>query len=251
MKLQGSGFLMGMVVGLLVGLSLALGVAIYVNKVPIPFVNKVPQRTADQDAAEAEKNKNWDPNSALRSKAILPPSSETGAPGAASAPGAQSQQPAPGAAGRPVTASKPAAPGVAAPTGAAGTINRPLADAPAVRGGPPPGARDPAAILGDAPMAASGVAGARPAPAPATRTGPDPFIYFVQAGAFAQTEEAEQQRAKLAMLGFEARLSEREQSGRTMFRVRVGPFDKKDDADAAREKLTGAGVESSLVRVQK
>ena len=241
MKLQGSGFLLGLVVGLLVGLSLALGVAIYVNKVPIPFINKVPQRTADQDAAESEKNKNWDPNSALRSKASAPPSPEAAASGAAALPGP---------AGRPATATAPA---IAPPTG--GAANRPLTDAPAVRGGspasPPTAVRDPAAIPGDAPAVVAASAPARPTPAPVVRSGPDPFVYFVQAGAFAQTEEAEQQRAKLAMLGFEARLSEREQSGRTMFRVRVGPFDKRDDAEATKEKLTGAGVESSLVRVQR
>ena len=56
MSVQRSGFFMGLIVGLLVGLSLALAVALYVSKVPVPFVNKVPQRTADQDAAEAEKN---------------------------------------------------------------------------------------------------------------------------------------------------------------------------------------------------
>ncbi len=240
MKLQGSGFLMGMVVGLLVGLSLALGVAIYVNKVPIPFVNKVPQRTADQDAAESEKNKNWDPNSALRSKATLPPSAEAAASGVG-------VTAVPGAAGK--TAPSTAVPPGVAPLATGGAATRPLTDAPAVRGGPPPVARDPAAILGDAPVAVAASAPVRPAPA--ARTGPDPFVYFVQAGAFAQTEEAEQQRAKLAMLGFEARLSEREQSGRTMFRVRVGPFDKRDEAESAKDKLTGSGVESSLVRVQR
>ena len=62
MKAQRGGFVVGLVVGLLIGLALALGVALYVTKVPVPFINKVPQRTADQDAAEAERNKNWDPN---------------------------------------------------------------------------------------------------------------------------------------------------------------------------------------------
>ena len=52
---QRGGFALGVVVGLLVGLALALGVALYVTKVPVPFVDKVPQRTAEQDAAEAEK----------------------------------------------------------------------------------------------------------------------------------------------------------------------------------------------------
>ncbi len=48
----------------------------------------------------------------------------------------------------------------------------------------------------------------------------------------------------------EARVSEREQNGRTVFRVRVGPFTKRDDAEMLKEKLDGAGVESALVRVQ-
>ncbi|HKX42440.1 MAG TPA: hypothetical protein VJO99_14880, partial [Burkholderiaceae bacterium] len=65
---QRGGFAVGLIIGLLIGLALALGVALYVTKVPIPFVNKVPQRTPSQDAAEAEKNKNWDPNSPLYGK---------------------------------------------------------------------------------------------------------------------------------------------------------------------------------------
>ena len=36
-----------------------------------------------------------------------------------------------------------------------------------------------------------------------------------------------------------------------MYRVRVGPFDRKDDADGAKDKLASSGVESALVRVQK
>ena len=76
---QNGGFVMGMIVGLLLGLALALGVALYVTKVPIPFVNKVPQRTAEQDAAELEKNKNWDPNSALQGKGGSPASGSAGA----------------------------------------------------------------------------------------------------------------------------------------------------------------------------
>ena len=50
------------------------------------------------------------------------------------------------------------------------------------------------------------------------------------------------------MLGWEARLSEREQNGITIFRVRVGPFTKRDDAEQLKQKLDGAGVDSTLVR---
>jgi cell division protein FtsN len=73
----------------------------------------------------------------------------------------------------------------------------------------------------------------------------------VQAGAYGSSDEAEQQRAKLSMMGLEARISEREVNGRTMYRVRMGPFSQREDADEARSKLTVGGVESALVRIQK
>ncbi|MBN8506818.1 MAG: hypothetical protein J0L58_20315, partial [Burkholderiales bacterium] len=59
------GFVLGMVVGLLLGLAIALGVALYVAKVPIPFIDKVPQRTAAEDEADAQAHKNWNPNAKL------------------------------------------------------------------------------------------------------------------------------------------------------------------------------------------
>jgi cell division protein FtsN len=50
-------------------------------------------------------------------------------------------------------------------------------------------------------------------------------------------------------------VTEREQSGRTVYRVRVGPFDRSEDAERT-EKLEGAGMESNgvetaLVRQQR
>ena len=213
---------MGLVVGLLVGLALALGVALYVTKVPVPFVNKVPQRTAEQDAAELEKNKNWDPNGPLYGKNPAKP----GTPGNVST-GVVTQAPASAA------AAKPAASGAVAQ----GT-RPPKASAPS-------STRDPAALLADRPVPATGTASA------SAKGGADPFMYFVQAGAYGRSEDADQQRAKLAIQGFTAKVTEREQAGRTVYRVRVGPFDKKDDADAAKEKLDSAGTESALVRVQK
>ena len=62
---RGSTFL-GIILGVVVGLAAALGVAIYVAKVPVPFVNKNTSRTSGQDAAEAQKNRDWDPNAPLR-----------------------------------------------------------------------------------------------------------------------------------------------------------------------------------------
>ena len=219
---QRGGFVIGLIIGLLIGLALALGVALYVTKVPVPFVNKVPQRTPGQDAAEAEKNKNWDPNSPLYGKNPAKPASE------------------PGGALPPPIATLPATkPGASPATSTAVPAGKAPASAPAT-------ARDPAAILADKPARE-----AKPGASGAPSGGPDPFTYFVQAGAYGKTEDAEAQRAKLAMLGMEGKLTEREQSGRTVYRVRVGPFDKRADADAAKEKLDGAGIEAALVRVQR
>ncbi len=80
---------------------------------------------------------------------------------------------------------------------------------------------------------------------------PDPFLYFVQAGAFRSASEAEAQRARLGMLGLEAKVSEREQAGRPVFRVRVGPFEKKTDAETMQARLGSQNVETALVRVQR
>jgi cell division protein FtsN len=82
-------------------------------------------------------------------------------------------------------------------------------------------------------------------------TSAEPFMYFVQVGAFRTVEDAETQRAKLSLSGVEAKVSEREQSGRAVFRVRVGPFDKKEDADKTKERLDANGLEAALVRVQR
>ncbi len=205
---QRGSFVIGLIVGLLVGLALALGVALYIAKVPVPFINKVPQRTAEHDAAETEKNKNWDPNSALYGK----PSAKPGT----TASGVVSNLPPP-----------------AVPP----TLPPPL---PAATGQAKP---DPAAILaGKAPTDSAAVS---------TKPGSDALSYFVQAGAFGRPEDAEAHRAKLAMGGYAAKVTEREQSGRTVYRVRLGPFDKREEASQIKEKLESAGVESALVQVQK
>ena len=75
--------------------------------------------------------------------------------------------------------------------------------------------------------------------------------YFVQVGAFRVSDDAQAQRAKLAMTGVEAKVTEREQGGRPLFRVRVGPFDKVEDAEHAKDKLDKAGVDTALVKVQR
>lgn len=221
---QRGGTLIGLVIGLLLGLGAALAVAIYVTKVPVPFVDRDVSRNPAQDAAEAERNKGWDPNATINGRSTTTPP----APAAAPAP------PAPAAATEGAIVVPPAdgqplpKPGVA----------RPAPEAPGA---------DP---LGDLAKSRVDNAGAAAAPA-AAAPGADPFIYFVQAGAFKSAEDAEAQRAKLAIMGIEAAVTEREQSGRTVFRVRVGPFNQKSLADLTLEQLQVTGIEAALVRVQR
>jgi cell division protein FtsN len=113
-----------------------------------------------------------------------------------------------------------------------------------------PTARDPASILagGAAPATASAAASTA---AQASKPGEVGFTYFVQTGAYSSVEDAEAQRGKLALLGYSARIIEREQSGRTVHRVRLGPFEEKAEADDIKEKVFAAGFEAALVRAPR
>jgi len=104
----------------------------------------------------------------------------------------------------------------------------------------PPAAPDPLDAL---------IAARTPPPAAGTSVGA--FQYFVQAGAFGSQGEADAQRARLAMLGWEARVSELEQNGSILYRVRVGPFGRRDDAEQLKQGLDSAGVVSTLVRAPR
>lgn len=197
---QRGSVIVGIIIGVVLGLAAALAVAVYVTKVPVPFLNRGQSRTAEQDAAETRKNRDWDPNAPLYGKNPAKP--------------------------------LPPAPAVVAPA-------PPVATIPAPDPGAKPGkSSDPLGELATARSAAPAI-------------GSDPFFYFVQAGAFRSPEDAEAQRAKLSLMGIEAKVTEREQSGRQVFRVRVGPFDKKEDADRQKEKLEAGGFETALVRVQR
>ena len=227
---QRGGTLLGFVLGLVIGLIIALGVAMYVTKVPMPFSNKNQSRSADQDAVEAEKNKDWNPNGAIQSKPVTPeaPADATAAnPAAAAAAGV----PNPGAAAVPAVTADP------------------LADlAKKQNPNSAPAASTPAA---PAPAASTPPPAATPQPANKAPATNDPFTYFVQAGAFKSAADADAQKAKLSMMGIEAKVSEREQAGRAIFRVRSGPFDDKDQAEKIKARLDASGMDAALVRVQR
>ncbi|KVC64655.1 SPOR domain-containing protein [Burkholderia stagnalis] len=75
--------------------------------------------------------------------------------------------------------------------------------------------------------------------------------YFLQVGAYKTETDAEQQRARLGFQGFESKVSKRDVSGVTYFRVRVGPFSKFEDMNSARQRLSDAGVDTAVIRFTK
>lgn len=79
----------------------------------------------------------------------------------------------------------------------------------------------------------------------------EPFQYFVQVGAYRSQAEADSQKARMALMGLDARVSEREQAGRTVYRVRLGPFDDKASAERLHARLDGAQIENTIVRIQR
>ncbi|RPE66783.1 cell division protein FtsN [Tibeticola sediminis] len=218
---QRGGTVLGFIVGVVVGLGLALAVAVYVMRVPVPFVDRGVVRKAEPEPPKAP---NWNPNAPLagRAGAITP---------AAPASAADPSQASPAPAAAPVT--PPAAPPAAEAAARKDkeTTPRESASPPAAK--PAPGG-DPIGELARERGAAA-----------------EPFSYFVQAGAFRSAEEAEAQRAKLGLQGIEAKVSEREQAGRTVYRVRVGPFDTRDAAERLKQRLDAGGFDAAIVRVQR
>lgn len=211
---QRGGTFLGFIIGLVLGLAVALAVAIYVTKVPTPFSNKNQTRSTDQDVQETEKNKDWNPNSVFQPK---PPAE---APAAPSAPAADA----------------------ATDKSASGTTGKSAAEAPKAEPRPAVTA-DP---LGDLAKSKSGLS------TPATpANAADPFDYVIQVGAYRTSSDADAQKAKLALMGLDAKVSERDQAGRTVYRVRLGPFADKAAAERIRARLEGSGIENTLVRVQR
>lgn len=208
MKPSSGHLILGIFLGLFIGLLIAIGVSFYMNNVPIPFVDKLPQRTADQDVQEAQRNQNWNPNA-------------------------------------PLSGTSPPLPNQDSHVQTASENQLPKSDPIAIL-------NQDATASTKAPALASTLSSASSSSAPTPSVSKAEITgLFIQAGAFWRIEDAEQQRAKLAMLGLSARIFEREQNAQTLYRVRLGPFESRDDTTPTLDRLQAAGVEANLVRVER
>ena len=214
---QHGGTLLGLTLGLLLGLSAALAVAVYVTRSELPFVDRGLTGGATEQASGQATN-DWNPNANVAQN--LPPA---GQPEASAPP--PPPAPAAGALVAPAVGSDP--------LGDLAKQKLATASAPVVT--LPPTNAVGAGLSEQAPA----VRGERPAN----------VVFFVQIGAFAVADDAEAQRARVAMMGIDARVSTTLRDERTLYRVRSGPYRTRTDADAVRNQLEQQRIEGAVVSV--
>ncbi|MDO8037313.1 SPOR domain-containing protein [Janthinobacterium sp. SUN128] len=219
--------LVGIIIGLVIGLGIAVVVALVITKGASPFTDKSGKagKSTEPTAGQiADPNKPMYGNKEAAKEAARDFSKEP----------REIVTPTQPAAPAPAPAQQPKAP----PPDALQELIGTLKDKPA----PKTPAAAPAA---PAPQAK---ADAKEAKADAAS---DKWIYYLQAGAFHDMSDAESTRGKLALLGFEAAISDRSTDAGVLHRVRIGPFNQLEAMNRARTKLSENGIDVAVVRNQK
>ena len=210
---QAGGTFLGLVLGLIIGLTIAVVVALMITKSPIPFVNKVSR----QDRPELSPGQTTDPNKPLYGNKDTSPARSTD-----NQVSPQQDKPV-------IEQKKPdATPAVkSADSNTAGSTNA---------------GKDKLASVSKDQASKDNASGA---------TADDKWSYFLQTGAFREQADAESARAKLALLGFEAQVSERPSDNGNLYRVRIGPIAQTETVNRMRSKLSDNGVDAAVIRIPK
>jgi len=76
-------------------------------------------------------------------------------------------------------------------------------------------------------------------------------IYFIQAGSFQNPADADNRKAQLAIIGFEASVEPVNLPDKgTWYRVRLGPYTKIDEINKMRSTMAANGIDVSLVKIK-
>lgn len=76
-------------------------------------------------------------------------------------------------------------------------------------------------------------------------------VYFIQAGSFQNPADADNQKARLAILGFDSSVEPANLPDKgTWYRVRMGPYAKIDEINKVRQALAQNGIDASLIKVK-
>ena len=77
-------------------------------------------------------------------------------------------------------------------------------------------------------------------------------VYFIQAGSFQNPSDADNQKARLAILGFESSVEPANLPDKgTWYRVRLGPYKKVEEINKVRQQLAQNGIDASLVKLKE
>ena len=71
---------------------------------------------------------------------------------------------------------------------------------------------------------------------------------FLQTGSFQNAGDADNQKAKLAMLGVEAGIQQVMLQDKVWYRVRLGPYRKIEEVNALRAELARQGIDANIVK---
>ena len=72
--------------------------------------------------------------------------------------------------------------------------------------------------------------------------------YLLQAGSYPDARGAEAMKARLALLGFVAKVQPVTINGKTWHRVRVGPYASASDVETAKKALSDSGVSAIALK---
>ncbi len=76
-------------------------------------------------------------------------------------------------------------------------------------------------------------------------------VYYIQAGSFQSPADADNQKARLAILGFESSVEPMSLPDKgTWYRVRLGPYQRIDELNRVRQALAQNGIDASLVKMK-
>jgi cell division protein FtsN len=77
-------------------------------------------------------------------------------------------------------------------------------------------------------------------------------VYFIQAGSFQNPADADNQKARLAILGFESSVEPANLPDKgTWYRVRMGPYTKVDEINRVRQSLAQNGIDANLIKLKE
>jgi cell division protein FtsN len=97
---------------------------------------------------------------------------------------------------------------------------------------------------------AAGERQAKDAAKQAAKAGAPKESYFLQAGSFPNPADADNLKARLALMGMEANVEPANVAGKGVwYRVRLGPYTRVDEINRVRQQLTQNGVDVSLVKI--